>query len=104
MSKADDCTIPIRSHRAVLAGIVSAAALPIAAGIPTTAPTADPIFPAIEAYRQADVACVAVDGFRTRWPTDCGTPFQRWSGPAQPHRPVLRLLPVGRASGPIGAP
>lgn len=38
MSKADSPTTLIRSRRAVLAGIASAAALPIAAAIPTTAP------------------------------------------------------------------
>jgi hypothetical protein len=63
MSKADISTTPIRSRRAVLAGIASAAALPIAAGIPTTAAaTADPIFAAIDAHRRADAACLAVDG------------------------------------------
>ena len=37
MSKADISTTPIRSRRAVLAGIVSAAALPVVAAIPTAA-------------------------------------------------------------------
>jgi hypothetical protein len=45
MSKADVCSIPIRSRRAVLAGIVSAAALPIAAAVPATA-LAMPLAPA----------------------------------------------------------
>jgi hypothetical protein len=60
MSKADVSTKPFRSRRAVLAGIVSAAAaLPIAAAVPTIAPAEasraiDPIFAAIEAFRRAD--------------------------------------------------
>src|ERR1039457_1473736 len=52
-----------RSRRAVLAGIASAAAVPIAAAnpaIPTARATADPIFAAIDMYRQADAACIAV--------------------------------------------
>jgi hypothetical protein len=51
-----------RSRRAVLAGIASAAVLPIAATIPTTAPafptavtTIDPIFAAIDAFRCAEM-------------------------------------------------
>jgi hypothetical protein len=65
MSKADVSTTPIRSRRAVLAGIASAAALPIAAAVPTIAPAEasqaiDPIFGAIEAWRRADDAVIAV--------------------------------------------
>src|SRR5665811_1157107 len=53
MSKADICSIPIRSRRAVLAGIASAAAMPIA-GIPNTAAaTTDPIFAAIARHKAA---------------------------------------------------
>jgi hypothetical protein len=37
MSKADICTTPIRSRRAVLAGIVASAALPIAGALPVAA-------------------------------------------------------------------
>ena len=48
MSQADISTTPIRSRRAVLAGIASASALPSAVGIPATALAArlaaDPIF------------------------------------------------------------
>jgi hypothetical protein len=52
MSKANISTTPIRSRRAVLAGIASAAALPIAAAVPTTAnATVDPIYAAIERHR-----------------------------------------------------
>jgi hypothetical protein len=48
------------SRRAVLAGIASAAALPVAAGISTTEPaTADPIFEVIETHREARAASVA---------------------------------------------
>jgi hypothetical protein len=63
MVKADISTTSIRSRRAVLAGMASAAALPIAAAIPTPAEaTADPIYEAIDAFRRADASCVAVDG------------------------------------------
>src|ERR1700689_1837187 len=66
MSKADQSTTLIRSRRPVLAGVASAALLPIAAAVPTTAPAfpviTDPIFAAIEPFRQAGAACVAVDG------------------------------------------
>src|SRR5437868_5763520 len=66
MSKAENCTTPIR-RRAVLAGIASAAALPIAAAIPTAAvagiPTSaaaaaepDPAFALIAEKRAIDVA------------------------------------------------
>jgi hypothetical protein len=54
-----------RSRRAVLAGIASAAALPIAAAspaIPTARAATDPIFAAIDAFRRADALCVAVHG------------------------------------------
>jgi hypothetical protein len=63
MSKADISTTPIRSRRAVLAGIASAAALPIAAAIPASAnATADPAFALTAQKRVADVAhCVAID-------------------------------------------
>jgi hypothetical protein len=54
MSKALSKTTPIRSRRAVLAGIASAAALPLTSAFPTTAnATSDPIFAAIEAHRKA---------------------------------------------------
>jgi hypothetical protein len=67
MSKADISTTPIRSRRAVLAGIVSAGALPIVAAIPSAAPAfpfaaTDPIIAALDAFRRADAACVAVNG------------------------------------------
>jgi hypothetical protein len=42
MSRANSFTTPIRSRRAVLAGIASAAALPVAAAIPATSVTATP--------------------------------------------------------------
>jgi hypothetical protein len=46
MSKADLCTTPIRSRRTVLAGLASAAALPVVAAIPTAAPAMDfPVAP-----------------------------------------------------------
>jgi hypothetical protein len=61
MSKAVISTTPIRSRRAVLAGIATAAALPIAAGIPTTAAaSADPIFAAIDTHREAYATMQAV--------------------------------------------
>jgi acyl-CoA synthetase (NDP forming) len=54
-----------RSRRAVLAGIASAAALPVAAAIPTTlmaGPTVDPAFALIAEKLAADVAhCNAID-------------------------------------------
>jgi hypothetical protein len=54
MSKADHCTTPIRSRRAVLAGLASAAALPIAAALPTNAEqSADPIFAIIDKHQAA---------------------------------------------------
>ena len=51
------------SRRAVIAGVASAAALPIAAGIPTTAvASTDPAFALIAAKLAADVAhCAAID-------------------------------------------
>jgi len=61
MSKADISTTPIRSRRAVLAGLASAAALPIAGALPTSAEaTTDPIFAAMDAYRQARAAFFGV--------------------------------------------
>jgi hypothetical protein len=60
MSKADISTTPILARRAVLAGIASAAALPVAAAIPTTslkaAPAIDPAFTVIAEKLAADVA------------------------------------------------
>ena len=57
MSKAKDCSTPIRSRRAVLAGVASAALIPIAAAIPTAATaTADPAFALIDAKLLADIA------------------------------------------------
>jgi hypothetical protein len=57
MSKADIYTTPIRSRRAVLTGMAATAALPIAAALPVAAPafaiTTDPIFAAMDEYRQA---------------------------------------------------
>jgi hypothetical protein len=51
------------SRRVVLAGVASAAALPIAAAMPANAEqSSDPIFAAIETWRRADAACVTVDG------------------------------------------
>jgi hypothetical protein len=46
MSKADPCTTPIRSRRAVLAGIASAVALPLATALPVAA-TAMPLTPEV---------------------------------------------------------
>jgi hypothetical protein len=52
MSQANRNTYPIRSRRVVPAGIASTAALPITAGIATTAAaTADPIYAAIERHK-----------------------------------------------------
>jgi hypothetical protein len=63
MSKADVSTTPIRSRRAVLAGLASAAALPLASSLPTTAEaTTDPIFGAIDAFHRADALYMAVEG------------------------------------------
>jgi NADPH-dependent 2,4-dienoyl-CoA reductase/sulfur reductase-like enzyme len=67
MSKADISTTLIRSRRAVLAGIASAAALPIAAAASSTValPTpsaADPFFAAIDAYRRVDAEYMAHKG------------------------------------------
>jgi len=55
MSKAGPSTTPIRSRRAVLAGVACAAALPIVAATTSAALTAadDPIYAAIEAHRTA---------------------------------------------------
>jgi hypothetical protein len=51
------------SRRVVLAGVASAAALPIAGALPTSAEaTTDPIFAAIDVYRHAGAACVAAEG------------------------------------------
>ena len=63
MSQADNRTTLIRSRRAVLAAIASAAALPSAAEIPTTAAAStDPALALIAAKLAADVAhCAAVD-------------------------------------------
>jgi hypothetical protein len=65
MSKADISTTPILPRRAVLAGIASAAALPVAAAIPTTlmaGPAVDPAFALIAEKLAADVAhCDAID-------------------------------------------
>jgi hypothetical protein len=56
MSKANISTTPIRSRRAVLAGIAASAALPIAAALPVAAPafavTTDPIFAAMDEIPQ----------------------------------------------------
>jgi hypothetical protein len=51
MSKADISTTPIRSRRAVLAGIAAAAVIPAAA---MSAAAPDPIFAALETFRPAD--------------------------------------------------
>ena len=57
MSQANSPNTPILSRCAALADIASTAALPITAGIPTTATaTADPIFDVIEAHRKAQAA------------------------------------------------
>jgi hypothetical protein len=57
MSQANNWTTPIRSRRAVLAGVASAALIPIAAAIPTAATaTADPAFSLIDAKLLADIA------------------------------------------------
>jgi hypothetical protein len=79
-----------RSRRAVLAGIASAGAMPLVAAIPTIAPAEasqaiDPIFVAIEAYRRADTACVAVEG---DIPDDVG---DRWHNA---YHLVLRTRPT----------
>jgi hypothetical protein len=50
-----------QSRRAVLAGIGSAAVIPTTAALAAT-PTVDPIFAAIDAFRQADAAFVAWKG------------------------------------------
>jgi hypothetical protein len=74
MSKADISTTPIRSRRAVLAGIASAAALPIAATAPTAALAADPIFAAIERHKATaviwDAAVDVRSNFNDRHMTD----------------------------------
>jgi hypothetical protein len=63
MSQANSTTYPIRSRRAVLAGIASAALLPPAAAIPTAAPAAvDPIYAAIEAFRRVDLEFMTAEG------------------------------------------
>jgi hypothetical protein len=52
-----------RSRRTVLAGIASAAALPIAAAIPTpAAASADPIFAVMDAFRRVEAPYFAVPG------------------------------------------
>jgi hypothetical protein len=70
MSKADDCTTPIRSRRAFLTGVAAAAALPIAAALPVTAPalpsidqpTLDPVIAlaqrAIDAWNDFEEKCL----------------------------------------------
>jgi hypothetical protein len=55
------------SRRIVLAGVASAAALPVAAAVSPIAPAAasqaiDPIFGAIDAFHRADAAFYAVEG------------------------------------------
>jgi hypothetical protein len=58
MSKADLCTTPIRSRRAVLTGIAAASALPIVTALPVAGALAvptDPIFAVIDAFRCAEV-------------------------------------------------
>jgi len=63
MSKADISTTPIRSRRAVLAGIASAAAMPIVAAVPNNAVAfADPIFAALDTFRRVDAEFFAADG------------------------------------------
>jgi hypothetical protein len=69
MSKADICTTPIRSRRVVLTGMAAAAAIPIAAALPTAAPafpalevTTDPIFAVLDKFYRADAAFMAHDG------------------------------------------
>jgi len=62
MSKADNCTTPIRSRRAFLASMSIAAAMPTVAAVPATAGAVlvvDPIFAAIEEFRRADAAVIA---------------------------------------------
>jgi hypothetical protein len=93
MSQANSPNTPILSRRAALAGIASAAALPVAAGIPTTASaTADPIFAAIEDYRQADAACVTVNG---DIPDEVG---DRWSEASWVVMRTLPTTPAGLAA------
>jgi hypothetical protein len=55
MSKADQPTTPILSRRAALAGVMSAAALPVAVALPVPAMAVktDPIFAAIERHKAA---------------------------------------------------
>jgi hypothetical protein len=84
MSKADNSNTPIRSRRAVLAGIASAAALPIVPAVAGAAPV-DPIFAAIAIYRQANAACVAVHG---DIPDDLGD--RRWES----NEAVMRTRPT----------
>jgi hypothetical protein len=68
MSKADVSTTPIRSRRAVIAGMSAAAALPIVAAVPTMAAAAvpivpvDPMFAALDAYRRVDAEYMAHTG------------------------------------------
>jgi hypothetical protein len=75
---------------AAVASVVSAGTLAAAAAMPATAPgrpdcTVDPIFAAIDMYRQADAACIAVDG---DIPDDVG---DRWSNA---YHAVLRTRPT----------
>jgi hypothetical protein len=69
MSQADNCTTLIRSRRAVLAGIASAAAIPSTAALVATAAPAlpaeaatDPIFTALDTFYRADAAFMAWEG------------------------------------------
>jgi hypothetical protein len=65
MSKADICSIPIRSRRAVLGGMAVAAAFPIATAtpaVPAARAAADPIFAALDAFYRADAAFMAWEG------------------------------------------
>jgi hypothetical protein len=63
MSKADISTTPILPRRAVLAGIASTAALPIAVGVPTAslvvAPAIDAIFELIDGHRKTHIVHMA---------------------------------------------
>ena len=87
MSKADISPTPIRSRRAVLAGIASAAALPAAAVIPATAlptaglpatPAADPIYAMIDVHRKAHAAHMASIKLQERFERRYGGGHGSW--------------------------
>jgi hypothetical protein len=107
MSKAKNLTIPIRSRRAVLAGVASAAAIPIAAATTPLAALAagaavDPIFAVLDAFYRADAEYMAwegsEEGLEMSW-VRYNPRLITWSSkPARRRSPDLLRSPLGFAS------